>query len=216
MNLDELKLINLKIDKQKLGKIYTFVDFGNVNYWFEHDEKDGEDNILPKGSKLVIGIKELSKLTELFSTHTRFYYGLDPKTKKSWRITALAREYFNKTITKPIQYVRRYLDTGEELGNTRPVAEDVQGKYIKIPKCNFDVEICVDTVRFLKEFDTFCLFSSDADFAYLLEFLKRHHKKIILFSSGYVSHWLKDKVDININSQQVKNYITFIKQKPRL
>ena len=33
MNLDEFRLKTLGIDKEKFGRIFTFVDFGNVNYW---------------------------------------------------------------------------------------------------------------------------------------------------------------------------------------
>ena len=32
MNLSDLKLKNLGIDKNKFGTIYSFVDFGNVYY----------------------------------------------------------------------------------------------------------------------------------------------------------------------------------------
>ncbi|MBU3999984.1 NYN domain-containing protein, partial [Patescibacteria group bacterium] len=68
----------------------------------------------------------------------------------------------------------------------------------------------------LEKYDTFCLLSSDADFAALAEFLKRRGKKFILISAGYVSHWLKDKADLNINAQRIKREIAVIKQKPRL
>ncbi len=216
MNLEELKLNSLGIDKQKFERIFAFVDFGNVNYWYEHDERDGENNSLASGSKLIVSIEKLYNFINLFSEHSRFYFGLDVKRKKSWRIVSLARKCFSKTITKPIQYIRQNLEPEEVETTTRSVAEDLGGAYIKIPKCNFDVEICIDAIRFLDRYETFCLFSSDADFTNLVEFLKRHKKKIILISSGYVSHWLKDKSDVNINSQQIKKYITIIKQKPRL
>ena len=35
MDINEFKLSTLGIDKEKFGKIYSFVDFGNVNYWYE-------------------------------------------------------------------------------------------------------------------------------------------------------------------------------------
>lgn len=216
MDLKDLKMNQLGIDKSRFGKIYTFVDFGNVNYWYERDERDAQGSILEDGSKLVVDVEKLANFFKIFSEHSRFYFGLDPKKKKSIRIVAKARQYFNKTITKPIQKIRHYLDK-KELGiNTRSVNQDLRGEYVFIPKCNFDVEICVDAVRFLNSYDTFCLLSGDADFAYLAEFLKRQKKKFILVSSGYVSHWLKDKADLNINSQQIKAQITYIKQKPRL
>lgn len=216
MNLDELKLNNLGIDKKKFGKIYTFVDFGNVDYWFEHDEKDAEDKILPEGHKLVIGLENLAKFLSLFSEHRRFYFGLDVKNPRSYHLSIKARSLFEYAGSKPIQKIKHYLRGAELKTNTRSLCADLHGSYIYIPKCNFDVEIAVDAIRLLEKYDTFCLFSSDADFAALAEFLKRRNKKFILFSAGYVSYWLKDKADLNINAQKIKRDITFIKQKSRL
>lgn len=216
MHLSDLKLRNLGIEKERFGRIYAFIDFGNVNYWFEHDERDSNNITLPPGNKLAVDVQKLALFTSLFSEHSRFYFGLDLQNKKSIHIIRKAREYFHKTVTKPIQWIKHYLTDEEMVRATRTVNEDVRGRYIYLPKCNFDVEICVDTIRFLDQFDTFGLFSSDADFAYLVEFLKRRKKQVILFSSGYVSHWLKGKVDLNVNSQQIKKEVTFVKAKPRL
>lgn len=216
MDLVQFKLSKLGIDKAVFGKIYSFVDFGNVNYWYEYDERGANGNMLQKNSKLVVGIEELSTFINSFSEHKRFYFGLDPKNPKSIKIISKAREYFDNTITKPIQWIRHYLNYSEEQLTTRAVKSDSRGRFILIPKCNFDVEICIDAVRFLDEYQTYCLFSSDADFSYLLEFLKRKQKKIILFSAGYITHFLKKKADLNINSQLIKGEITYAKQKPRL
>lgn len=216
MDLIELKLKNLGIDKNKYGKICVFVDFGNVNYWYEKDEWNTDNNKLPANNKLVVEIKELAEFINLFSSHKRFYFGIDPENKKSIKIISKSREYFHKTITKPIQRIKHYLNRNEEDKTSRNISQDSKGKFISLPKCNFDVEISVDAIRFLSKYDTFCLFSSDADFAYLFEFLKRNRKKIILISAGYVSNQLKKKADLNINAQKIKKEITFIKQKPRL
>ncbi len=216
MDLRELKLNNLEIDKEKFGRIFSFVDFGNVNYWYEWDERDGDENLLPANKKLVVDVEKLAVFSKLFSDHNRFYFGLDPEKDKSIKIISKARRFFNKVIPKPIQKIKHYLNDDELKITTRLIKKDLRGQYIRIPKCNFDVEISVDAVRFLDKYDTFCLFSSDADFAYLAEFLLRKKKKIILFSSGYVSFWLKGKATLNINSQRIKKDITFIKEKPRL
>ncbi|MBU3964940.1 NYN domain-containing protein [Patescibacteria group bacterium] len=216
MNLSEFKLQSLGIDKEKFGKIYTFVDFGNVDYWFEYDTRDFDDNDLPAGQKLIVDLEKLSNFLKLFSDHKRFYFGLDLKNRKSFHLSIKAKSLFDKANTKPIQRIKHYLKDLELKSNTRSICEDVRGKYIYIPKCNFDVEICIDAIRSLEKYDTFCLLSSDADFAALAEFLKRRGKKFILISAGYVSHWLKDKADLNINAQRIKREIAVIKQKPRL
>jgi len=216
MDIDEFKLHNLGMDKNKFGRIYSFVDFGNVNYWYERDERDENGEVLREGEKLVVDIEKLCDFTKLFSDHARFYFGMDTKNKKSIYIIKKARACFDQTVTKPIQRIKHYL-TGKDLSdNTRTVGQDNDGKYVYIPKCNFDVEIVVDTFRLIDRFDTFCLYSGDSDFAYLLEFLRRKKKQIILFSAGYVSCDLREKAGLNINAQNIKKYITFIKQKPRL
>lgn len=217
MNLSELKLQNLGIDKKKFGKIYSFIDFGNVDYWFEHDTRDFDDNNLPAGQKLIVDLEKLSNFLKLFSEHKRFYFGLDPQNNKSFHLNIIAKSLFNKSVTKPIQKIKHYLKNDAEVkNNTRSLCEDLRGQYIYIPKCNFDVEVCVDAIRLLEKYDTFCLLSSDADFSALAEFLKRKGKKFILISAGYVSHWLKDKADLNVNAQKIKRDIATIKQKPRL
>lgn len=216
MDLDEFTLKNIGIDRTVFGRIYSFVDFGNVNYWYERDERGANDEALPKGAKLAVDIAKLGSFLRMFSDRGRFYYGIDPRNKKSIHIISLGREHFNKTVTKPIQRIKHYLEDGEETSVTRDINEDLRGKYVYIPKCNFDVEICVDAVRFLDKYDTLCLLSSDADFDYLFEFLRRRKKKIILISSGYVARELKNKADLNINAQKVKGLITFVKQKSRL
>jgi len=214
MDLKEFKLKNLGIEPKIYKNIYTFVDFGNVNYWFEYDEKDYDDNKLSEDTKLAVDVKKLADFIDLFSIHKRFYFGIDDQRTQSLTIIAKARKYF-KTIAKPIQRIKHYLKKEEIKTNTREINKDSKGKYILIPKCNFDVEICIDAFRLLDKYDTFCLFSSDADFAYLVEFLHHQNKRVILFSSGYVSRWLKEKVDLNINCQKIKQVITFIKRKSR-
>ena len=94
--------------------------------------------------------------------------------------------------------------------------KDENGYFIYIPKCNFDVEICVDAIRLVKNYDTFCLFSSDADFVRLIYFLKKQNKKVILIKVGYIQHDLRDSVDLIISAQHIKSLITFKKQKSRL
>lgn len=58
-------------------------------------------------------------------------------------------------------------------------------------KANFDVEIAVDSVFVLKDYDTFILFSGDCDFEYLLKFLRGQGKTAIVFSrAGHIAREL--------------------------
>jgi uncharacterized LabA/DUF88 family protein len=212
MNIQELKLQNLGIDKEKYGKTYTFVDFGNVNHWYSKDERDADGNLLAKGQRLIVDIRKLSEFLSLFSEKKRFYYGWHKRMPRSWHILISAERNGFVKITKPIQYVRHYLSAVELKHQSKAILEDDIGQYVEIPKSNFDVEISVDTIRLADEYDTLCLLSGDSDFANLAAYLKRNkRKKIIVIASGKVFHTLKEIADLYINAQQIKADITSVK-----
>jgi uncharacterized LabA/DUF88 family protein len=133
--------------------------------------------------------------------------------KHSWHIVILAENNGFKKITKPIQFIKHYLDR-EELYNIKiqPIKKDILGKFIEIPKSNFDVEISIDSIRLSEKYDTFCLLSGDSDFVRLAEFLKKKGKKIIVIAPGQIVHALKEIADLYINSQRIKSYIAVIKE----
>lgn len=201
---------------EEFGKIFTFIDFGNVNYWFEEDRQNHDYVALKNNEKLFIDILKLKEFLNIFSGNVRFYYGNDSLNKKSLWFIQKAQEIFGKArvFTKSMQKIKHYLENKERDFNTRMLYHDRQGDFVYLPKCNFDVEISIDAIKTLKHYDTMCLLSSDADFMYLLRFLKQKGKKIILIKGGHVVHQLKDAANIVINAQEIKKYITGIKQKP--
>jgi len=221
MNLEEFKLKVLGIDKDKFKKIYAFVDFGNVNYWFNKDRMGIDDNILRENEKLVVGIEGLARFINLFAEQRRFYYGIDRRKKSTWHINRLAKGSGFKVNSKEIQWIKRYLDKDNEgdfiqyIKKTKvEIKEDGNGFFIETPKCNFDVEIAVDAVHLMDYYDTFALFSGDSDFVSLINFLKKKGKKIILFHSGKVFWRLKNslKGGIQINAQKIKKEICIVKE----
>lgn len=213
MDLKDLKLQTLGIDKGKFGRIFTFVDYGNVNYWYDKDRRNADDVDLPQNQKLIIDIEKLASFTALFSERKRFYYGWNNRKKSNWHIAIKAEKCGFIKITKPIQFIKHYL-AKDELNNNSSFAlkENISGKYIEIPKSNFDVEVSVDALRLLDKFDTFCLFSGDSDFTYLAQYLKRKGRKVIVIASGQVFHTLKDLADLYINAQIIKGDITSTKE----
>ena len=54
------------------GRILTFVDFGNVNYWFENDRQDANNRELHTDEKLAIDLAKLKEFIDLFSVDARF------------------------------------------------------------------------------------------------------------------------------------------------
>lgn len=179
MDLAELRLQNLGIDKGRFGRIFSFVDFGNMNYWYEKDQRDISGNTLSEGEKLIVEVSLLASFVSSFSKQQRFYYGWDARRKASWHLAIKAEQCGFIKNTKPIQFIRHYLsnDESEYANGEFLIHENSSGKYVEIPKGNFDVEISVDAMRLFDKYDTFCLFSGDSDFAYLARFLKQRGKK---------------------------------------
>ncbi|MFH1713010.1 MAG: NYN domain-containing protein [Candidatus Jacksonbacteria bacterium] len=219
MDLQEFKSYNikqkLKIDDGKFGEIFIFIDFANVNNWFAEDVRDWNNNILDSDKKLSIDLEKMFDFTKCFSSHVRFYYGYDPKNESSMKFLGKTKYVFgeNLVFTKPIQQIKHYLKEKEKIINTRQIQRDNEGIFVYLPKCNFDVEICVDAIRLMGKYNTFCLFSSDADFVSLIKFLKNNRKKVILIKGGHVQYSLKANSDLIINAQDIKSNIACIKQK---
>ena len=187
---------------ESYGKVFSFIDFSNVNRWFEKDEQDWNNKLLI-GENIVIDLQKLKIFADLFSERTRIYYGEDSHNKRSLSFTYVTRKIFGKrdVLTKDIQKIKHYVTD--------------ENKYVEIRKCNFDVEISVDATRMIEHFDTFCIFSGDADFVYLNNYLRKKGKKIIIIKGGYITTKLRESADWVINAQNIKKYITkIIKQKP--
>lgn len=219
MDLDGLRSMTISqrigISQKEFGRVFSFVDFGNVDYWFEEDRSGVDGVALAANQKLVIDLQKLFDFAGAFSEKTKIYYGHDPQLKKSMGFLFIIKKIFggNNVETKAIQKIKHYPNAGELSINTRPTGCDARGEFIRILKCNFDVEICVDAIRLLDKYDTCCLFSSDADFRRLFDYLKGKGKKIILIKGGYAQYDLKKLADKVINAQDIKQYIAQIKAK---
>lgn len=70
-------------------------------------------------------------------------------------------------IKKPLKRIRSVNDEGESVKE----------------KGNMDVEITVDALHHIQKYDRAILFSGDADFLALVNYLRNHGKKVFVFSS---------------------------------
>lgn len=199
------------------GRIFSFVDFSNVNKWFERDNQDWSNRLLNPDEKITIDLEKLKEFTDIFSIRSRSYYGEDPKNEGSLSFTYVMRKIFGKrdVITKDLQKIKHYFEINEQ----RPakyVSTDGDGlAYIEIRKSNFDVEISVDAIKMLEHYDTFCILSGDADFVYLNNFLKKKGKKVIIIKGGYITTKLRESANLVINAQNIKKHIAKVtKQRP--
>jgi uncharacterized LabA/DUF88 family protein len=92
-------------------------------------------------------------------------------------------------------------------------------KRIKISKSayewkgNLDVELAIDVLGNINNFDTLILMSGDSDFAPLLDAVKAQHKRVIVMSTkGHISKDLLDRAKY-INIKKLKDFIAFHLQK---
>lgn len=100
----------------------------------------------------------------------------------------------------------------EQLGYTVKAKEV---KRIKISKSsyewkgNLDVELTIDVLGNINNFDTLILMSGDSDFAPLLDAVKAQHKRVLVMSTkGHVSKELLDRAKY-INLKKLKDSIAF-------
>lgn len=219
MDLQEFKTQAVREELEigeKYGNIFSFIDFSNVNNQFENDTQDWNNKLIQKGEKIKIDLEKLKSFANIFSKRVRTYYGEDPKNYKSLNFTYISRKIFGKkdVITKDLQKIKHYLDPEDENAQKIIHIDGNNKKYIEIRKCNFDVEISVDAIKMIKHYDTFCIFSGDADFVYLNKFLRKKNKKVIIIKGGFITVPLRASANLVINAQKIKKYIAKIEQRP--
>jgi len=217
MDQGELKrqFVRLEIGvDDSYGRVHSYIEFGNVTYWFADDRQDADRNVVPDNQMLAINIEGLKSFSDIIGEDARFYYGHPPGRDTSFLVKSKHVFGKHRVLTKEIRYVRHYLTDAEISINTRELFRDNKGIYVRVPKCNFDVEIAIDAMRNIERYDTFCLFSSDADFVHLARFLKANGKKFILVKGGPADKSIKKQADLIINAQDIKKHIAFIR--PRL
>ena len=219
MDLQELKTQVIREELEigeEYGNIFSFVDFSNVNNWFENDTQDWNNKLILENEKIRIDLEKLKSFADIFSKRVRTYYGEDPKNCKSLGFTYATRKIFGgkNVITKDLQKIKHYIEPEDENMANFMHTDDDGKKYIEIRKCNFDVEISVDAIKMIKHYDTFCIFSGDADFVYLNNFLRKKGKKVIIIKGGFITSKLRKSANLVINAQKIKKHIAKIEQRP--
>ncbi len=74
------------------GKIITFIDFGNVNYWFEDDNQDWNNTLIAEDEKISIDLGKLKSFADIFSSRVKIYYEENPKNQGSLNFTYVLRK----------------------------------------------------------------------------------------------------------------------------
>lgn len=175
MNQEEIKKRIAMLEATKERNI-IIVDFSNLAHW--------QDSL-----RWDIGMKELGGLIKHFAFGKkflrRFYYGSDYGEKeKSEILTPWSEVVLNKAkmnnfeiITKRVKYIK---DANYREG------------YVK--KCDLDVEMAVDIIKEVENYDNIILFSGDGDLSYALRYMKnKFGKKSYVFTAR--NHLGRELVD---------------------
>lgn len=206
MDLEELKMKYYFFESNEFGRVYVFVDFSNVRHWAK--------DFWPEENKYrlctEIDIEKLANLCNLVDPKRKFfYYGYFPRRddldsghelnikygKSIFRINKARKSGF-VTRTKEIKMIPHYDEDGRFLN--------------KIPKCNFDVEICMDMLMKTEKYDSVMLFSGDSDFGGLLGYLKSKNKKIVVVCArNRMSTELENVADRFIPAETLKDLLKY-------
>lgn len=160
---DEVKHVAKLVDfKLKLrGQTAVYIDWANVYGWRKSLKREVNPQKLYNYLKNYKEIKQIS-----------FYYGED-KHPKSKQFLGEAKKIGYHVTTKPVKYIQ--------------VAE-VDGQKIYRRKCDFDMEICIDAHKAIKEgFEGFIFFTGDGDFEPLYKLLIEQRKQaIVIYAKGHI------------------------------
>lgn len=165
------------------GAAIVFIDWANVHGW---------EKTLKKNLSLESFFSYLSEYHEI--KNIRFYFGTDTN-EKSINFLKRVEKIGYEVSTKPVKYI---------------LAGEIDGQKIHLRKCDFDMEICIDAHKALKEgIDSFIFFTGDGDYEPLYKMLILLQKQVIVvYTSGHLGKeiWTMKK---GIFKVELKNLGTF-------
>ena len=195
-------------DKELSGRIAVFIDAANL-----------EKSVADLGTRPP-DIKRLKKGFH-WKALPKGYFRIDYKKLYAFfesKVKLAGMSFYSARFeTQPHDDFLTMLKRNRYRLVTKLVKEINVGKGMYARKANFDVEIAVDATAWMRNYDTFVLFSGDSDFAYLLSFLKRKKKKVVVISErGHVANELVKTADIYRDLHKFKDeFIVIRKQKSR-
>src|SRR4030042_1703863 len=164
---------NFHIEKLKRAikkRVYIFIDAANLERSVQDikvNEKDAKE--IGVNNDEVIWRVDYKQFKDFFESICDCgmvkFYSVNFQTRSHINfLTFLKRVLHIAMETKPL---KEYEDHTEECPHR---------------KANFDVEIAVDATFEMDNYETLILFSGDCDFEYLIKFLRKHNKNVIVFS----------------------------------
>lgn len=166
------------ISKYLKGNVLVMIDAANL-----------ESSVKSLGWWIdYLKLKDLFKKNNLVEIRN---YCVHHSTENQNKFFTFLKKNDFRLITKPIKVIK---------------LEDIEKGDIR--KANFDVEIAVDAMEMVDNFNTLVLFSGDSDFDYLLRKLRVKGKKILVISSKYhISKELIENSDKYIDIKKLRSFI---------
>lgn len=175
-----------KKSKTKKDRIAVFIDASNV---WEAQKTQGK---FLDFEKLTRHLKNLYK-TDSFRI---YYYTAYPEEGTRAYSTATKHRFFTY-LSKGLGFIVRK----KPLKRIRTSDDEVEGFY---EKGNMDVEMAIDVVSAIDNYDTALFFSGDSDFLALIRFIKSRGKKVFVYSSkNNVSREMRTGADGYIDLLQI-------------
>ena len=175
--------------KDKAITIYVFVDASNVWNAVKSVKKFIEYKYLKDYFRKTFNACEVAI----------FYYDAYPKDG--------TREYSGDGKHKFFTYLKKGLGFTVRKKELKRISVISEGEEVIIEKGNMDVEITIDALHNIKKYDTAILFSGDADFLALVNYIKNSGKKVYIFSSkNNISHELKTGSNGYFDLRDIKDF----------
>lgn len=150
-----------KLKLKLRGRTAVFIDWANVYGWKKS---------LKKEIDIIKFFEELKKYKEIVDI--RLYFGKD-NHHKSVEFLENAEKIGYTVVTKPVKYIS---------------IVEIEGQKVYRRKCDFDMEVCIDVHRFLKDgIESFVFFTGDGDFDPLYKMLIEFKKQVIvIYAHGHL------------------------------
>jgi uncharacterized LabA/DUF88 family protein len=168
------------IAKYVKGKVYVFIDSANIFY-----------------TQRTLGWRiSYEKLKQYFKDEC----GDDLYKIFVYTATDSERPQQNKFLDM--------LNTNGFIVKTKEVKRIRVAKGVYEWKGDFDVELTIDVMDNIKEFDTAVLLSGDSDFAPIVERMKENEKRVLVMSAkGHISRELIKLSDKYINLKKLRDRV---------
>ncbi len=203
-----------------------YIDFANVIHW---QDKLGWHICLKRLKQFLDSFDTIKKIN--------LYYGTLEDNPESQTMIKDIKNYGYILITKKVKIIKKSIDTTSiDISSTsllknfirKPLLDELKTATIEIlnnelkdlnrrgilfledKKCNFDVELGIDILNDEKEknIKNFILWSGDSDFAFPVQELLKHDKKVAIFSTARKSATeLVDTQSLIFDIRRIKEFI---------